>query len=89
MKKETETRDFRHPLADWVLDLMSRERYMDEAKLSCAMAGCAVLKVPRSSRDGMKAYLLVAEDILGNLLRRGELIQTEAGWYVIPPLAGD
>ena len=85
MKKKGRVIEFRHPLADWVLVLMSRDPYMDESKLSCALAGCSVLKVPRCSRDGMKPYQFVARDILGNLLKRGELIQTEQGWYVVPP----
>lgn len=72
---------FKHPLTDFVLKAFEDANVHDSSTLAVRLAGCSTLKVPRSKKDGIQAYELVAQDVLGVMLATGHLVQTESGWF--------
>jgi hypothetical protein len=65
---------FRHPLANVVLSAFVKEPCQDAIKIA------VFLGAPNCPK-GLKAYKLVAHDVLEVLRHQGVLELDEAGWY--------
>jgi hypothetical protein len=67
-----------HPLEASVLAIFRDHPAQDAGTLAPAMAGCTYFP---GRPAGMKAYRVVAEDVLGYMLDQGKLFRDEHGWY--------
>lgn len=74
----------KHPLRAFVLDLYANgpSRHHDRVTVACALSGCTSF-IGKDARRANRAYLTVAEDVLGWMKREGDLIQDRQGWFVL------
>lgn len=73
-----------HPLSDFVLSAFTPEKdHHDKTTIAHFMSDAAYIHVPNSKENGMEAYLLVAEDVLGCLMQDGRLKIEPDGWYAV------
>jgi len=73
-----------HPLSDFVLSAFTpEEAHHDATTISVFLAGSTYARIPKRKVNVMRAYLLVAEHVLGSLVEDGRLeIERPSGWYV-------
>ena len=69
-----------HPLTPIVVEIARRVGCLDVAKLANELSGCAAFRGRRAS-GARKAYLYVAEDVLGCMHDDGHFIIDADGWY--------
>ena len=66
---------FLHPLGPFVMEAFADEPCHDAIKIA------VLLGAPMESAKGLKAYKVVAEDVLEVLRKQGLLVRDEVGWY--------
>ena len=66
---------FLHPLALIVMEAFADEPCHDAIKIAVHLGA------PMGSPKGVKAYKVVAEDVLEVLRKQGLLVRDEVGWY--------
>lgn len=73
----------KHSLRAFVLDLYANgpSRHHDRVTVACALSGCTSF-IGKDARRANRAYLTVAEDVLGCMKREGDLVQDRQGWFV-------
>jgi hypothetical protein len=55
-----------HPLSDFVMSAFTPEkRHHDRITIACLVAGATAIRIPNSKKNGMDAYVLVAEERAG------------------------
>jgi hypothetical protein len=73
-----------HPLSDFVLSAFTPENgHHDKTTIACFMAGATFISIPKSKKNAMEAYLLVAADVLGCLVEDGRLQVDPVGWHIV------
>ncbi len=82
--------DAPHPLEAAVIEIFKKRSPQDRVTLACGLSSpnpwcSATIKLgPKSPRLGIspnKAYLMVAEDVLGWMHSQGKLARDADGWY--------
>jgi hypothetical protein len=68
-----------HPLEDFVWQELEHGHVIDAPILAVALGFSFAPKTP------LKAYHVVANDVLKLLLKAGRLVRTPDGWYVAAP----
>lgn len=69
-----------HPLDFVVVHVARQVGVLDISKLACELSGCAVFSGKRAA-SAIRAYSIVAEDVLGYMHSQGRLNLREDGWY--------
>jgi hypothetical protein len=72
-----------HPLEPVVRDAFRGRSVHDRVTLACHLKGCTHL-----SGGGDRAYLKVAEDVLGYMESQGKLTIDAQGWHRRAPMGG-
>jgi len=75
-----------HPLESVVRDAFRKGPAQDRITLATHMKGVDHFTGKDGSR-GDKAYLLVAEDVLGCMACQGKLVTDAMGWYRLAPVS--
>jgi hypothetical protein len=78
MKKQPPTAT--HPLQDIVLRAFEERESQDASKLAMYLSGSAASSSKRST-ERMKAYQIVAADVLEHMERQGLIYKDDHGWY--------
>lgn len=74
-KRKKSSVSFKHPLADLVLSAFEGSRGHDRVTIA------DFLGAPTRPPKGLRAYLVVAEDVLLCLEKSGELYRSPEGWF--------
>lgn len=86
MSRTRSTTTTLHPLDSVVRDAFRKSQVQDRVTLATHMKGVTFFSGKGGSR-GDKAYLLVAEDVLGCMADQGKLVTDEMGWYQLAPVS--
>lgn len=73
-----------HPLESVVMEAFLTSPAHDRVTLACFLSGCTGFR-GKSAATGDKAYLVVAEDVLGHMESQGKLHTDRDGWHRLTP----
>lgn len=75
------SREHSHPLMGFVYDLAAEGKILDRVELARKLSGTSAF-VGRDAGKGWKAYLTVAEDVIGWMLDEGFIVEADSTFVV-------
>lgn len=97
-KRVTVPTDEPHPLEVAVVEVFRKRSPQDRTTLACGLMSpnpwsATTIKVgpdgPHLGISPNRAYLMVAEDVLGWMHKQGKLVRDGTGWYRLADVQGD